>query len=102
MTVFSVALDCVINGVERPMTSTLFPQVPVPKLFILLSPGSSLAGINRRMAFKDLTKKAPSPTTPAQLESKSLTVSYWRLMPCRGVGQARACLDWPLGRLISA
>lgn len=35
---------------------------------------------------------------PAQLESKSLTVSSWRLVPCFGIGQVRACLDWPLGQ----
>lgn len=69
MTVFSVALDCVINGVERPVTSTLFPQVPVPELFILLSPGSSLVGINRRMAFKDLTKKTTFPGLERWLSS---------------------------------
>lgn len=33
VTVVSV-LDCVINGVERTAKSTLFPQVPVPKLLI--------------------------------------------------------------------
>lgn len=100
MTVVSV-LDCVVNGVERPVKSTLFPQVPVSKALYLSKylQGSSLAGVNRRTAFKTFAKKKRTFLQPpsAQLESKSLTVSSWRLMPCFGIGQARACLDWSLG-----
>lgn len=61
MTVFSV-LYCVIGGVERPVKSTPFLQVPVPKVFILLSISRLQSGENQQKdSLQSLCLKAAFP-----------------------------------------
>lgn len=59
-------LDGVTSEVERPPKATLFLQASVPKrlIFYAVSPGSSMAGINSRMVFKDFAKKKSHTHTP--------------------------------------
>lgn len=62
-------LDCVISEVERPLAATLFPQVPAPKLLILLSDSRLQSGRNEQPAgFQRLLKTHTHTPPQARVE----------------------------------